>query len=122
MLKSFIDLMFILLCASLALLSRTIYVGESEAEAAQIGGGGPSGESRLIAVVVAADSLSISGEPVADSAALAERLADEIDATAVLVPEGDGVSHHRVMEVWAALRDANVTAKLAAAPKPEATP
>ena len=118
MLKSFIDVMFILLCAAVALLSRTVYVGTAEAEAAKIGGETvSSSESRLVAVVVRPDALLVEGRDVGDDPSAVAGAMGEGPATAVLIPSDAGVAHHRVMEVWAALGDLGVDAKLAAAPR-----
>lgn len=117
--KSFVDLLFILLCGTIVLLSQSLQIGAVQAEPAKLGGGGVSAvraaDTQL--VTVAEDSLVLVNDhraprPLVSLDALADAVATE--KCVLLVPATAAVTHHRVMQVWSECRRAGLAVKLAA--------
>ncbi|MEM6259653.1 MAG: hypothetical protein AAGI37_15345 [Planctomycetota bacterium] len=114
--RGFIDVLFILLCGAIVLLSQSLPLGELDAAPTRVGGGGVSAISADAAVIVVVDDDRVwleDGTPT-DERLLPSQLA--ADAFPLLVPAAEGVSHHRVLAVWDTLRHAGVTAGFGVVP------
>jgi len=112
--KSFVDVLFILLCGTIVLLSESIRVGSIDTAPAKVG---HSSVSKILAddvrpVVVNANDLVFEEQHVNSAADLIDRLSPTV--CVLLVPGDEGVTHHRVMYVWSRLQDLGVTVKLGA--------
>lgn len=120
--RSFVDLLFILLCGTIVLLSQSLQIGAVDAAPAKVGGGGISEvrADEVVLVVVGKDRITVRG-PQGASIELAdhEQLPGHVEPgrCVLLVPGDEQVSHHRVMQVWSVCRDAGMTVKLAAVAK-----
>lgn len=102
--KSFIDLLFILLLSTIVLLTESVRLGRVDTDLLRLGGGGvsPVRADEVEVVLVAADTLTHHGDEIED----AERLAARLDpgASVLLVVADRDLMHRRVLEVWSALR------------------
>ena len=117
--KSFVDLLFILLCSTIVMLSRSVEVGAVEINPAKVGSGSVSevqaDDVRVVSVkqftvTLAGDSDSvIEFEDVAKAAAAAGT-----DKCILLSAATQEVTHHRIMQVWSDLIKAGQKVKLAA--------
>lgn len=112
--KGFVDLLFILLCATIVMLSRSVQLGSLELAPARVGAAALSRvhaeDVRLVAV--AADHLAEDGRRFADVGALIESL--EPGQCVLLSPADAALPHRRVMAVWSSLDARGVDARLAA--------
>jgi biopolymer transport protein ExbD len=117
--RSFVDLLFILLCAAIVMLANSSPLRVAEADPARAAGGGTldlaGRELRLL--VVGETELWIGEEPVAEGEAIATRFA--ASDRVVIVPSAVWVTHHRVIEVWSQLQAAGVEADLGVVPAAE---
>ncbi len=119
--RSFIDILFIILLATLVMLTQTVDLGAVDTAVARIG---PGGISRVRAdqvqvVVVGADELQLDGTTwrEIDSMGAMIRPLDPV----LLVTADAEVSHHRVMDVWSELHQRELDVKLGARPAPPET-
>lgn len=97
---SFIDLLFILLCGTIVMLTQSFQLEGVDAAPAKVGGGAVSPiHADNVRIIGVSDANLAMKNQTYDTAA--QVLAD-VDETAVLVivPADGYVSHHRVMEVW----------------------
>ena len=124
--RSFVDLLFILLCGTILLLSQSLQIGAVDTTPAKIGGGGISEvrADEVVLVVVAVDQITLQRQDgttieLADHEQLSSHV--EPGPCVLLVPGDEEVSHHRVMQVWSACRKAGVVVKLAAVPEKAST-
>jgi len=117
--RSFVDLLFILLCAAIVMLANSSPLRVAEADPARAAGGGTldlaGRELRLL--VVGETELWIGEERVAEGEAIATRFA--ASDRVVIVPSAAWVTHHRVIEVWSQLQAAGVEADLGVVPAAE---
>jgi hypothetical protein len=119
--RSFIDLLFILLCSTIVLLSQSLQVGAVNAAPARVGGGGVS-EVRAdeVQLVVIDDASLLLVDEQAQQHAYTDPnamlSAVQPDRCVLLAAAHASVSHHRVMAVWSHCRDAGIPVKLAAMP------
>jgi len=109
--KSFVDLLFILLCSTIVMLSDTVRVKQVDLAPAEVGGGAISATRAedVVVVAVSADGVTHDGRSIPD-AALPDSL--PVGASALLSPSDENVTHFRVMRVWSSLRSAGVDAHL----------
>lgn len=102
MIKStnFIDLLFILLCGTIVMLSQSIQLGGVEGVPAKVGGGSVSEiqADQVRVVGVADDFLAYEDGKFPDANQVLQAM--DADAVVVLIPSDALVSHHRVMAVW----------------------
>ena len=114
--RSFVDLLFILLCSTIVLLSQSIQLGSVETKPAEVGSGAIASinadDVRL--VVVDENELVFEGQRFANVQLLAESLLS--GDTIILTVSAEAISHHRVMRVWSDVRDHGFTVKLGAKP------
>lgn len=114
--RSFVDLLFILLCGAVVMLANSVQLRLADAAPARVAGGGKldlAGRS-LRVVVVGEDRLQLDGEPLpADelAASLSER--DRV----VILPETELITHHRMLAVWSRLRSIGIDAALGVLPE-----
>ena len=114
--KGFIDMLFILLCATIVLLSESIRIGTVEAKPAEVGGGAVSEISmnQVRLVIVQAEGLIFEEKPYAQFTELVKANRWLGDECAVLVPEAEDVTHHRMMKVWSDFQEAGYQVKFGA--------
>lgn len=100
MYRSFVDLVFIVLCALAVILSQSVSLHGLKADPVDVGADGADRiplESMGM-LVVGAEDVAIGGTrfPVLDDALRS------LEATqgVVVIPESDAVSHHRIVSVW----------------------
>ncbi len=114
--KSFVDVLFIILLATLVMLTQTVNLGAVDTAVAKIGPGGlsPIRADQVQVVVVSQDALQLDGTTwrEIDSMSAIIRPQDPV----LLVTADAKVSHHRVMEVWSELHQRELDVKLGAQP------
>jgi hypothetical protein len=114
--RSFVDLLFILLCGAVVMLANSVPLRLADASPAKVAGGGRldlAGRT-LRVLVVGPDRLRLDGEAVSPEAAVAALGQDD---RAVLLPESTAVTHHRMLAVWSRLRGAGIDADLGVLPE-----
>ena len=125
MTKGFVDILFILLCSTIVMLSQSLQVSSLDIAPAKVGGNGVSSvnadDVRL--VVVYEDSLGIIEREV-NSTIKVSGLPDVIgalglDKCILLMAGNEDVSHQRVMDVWSQCQESDLAVKLGAQPKQE---
>ena len=113
--KSFIDLLFILLCATIVMLGESVRLGAVQADPVQAPRGDLDRVDWNAARVVAVDeaNLALDDHHFTDVTQLIAHLTSNTPPPPILlVPANDRVTHHRVMNVWTRLRNANLNAQL----------
>ena len=100
MYRSFVDLVFIILCALAVLLDQSIAVRGLRADPADVGSGGTEAIALedMEVLVVGDEAFGLGGEEYPDAGSAVAAAGP--DKPIVVVPESDSVSHHRVVEVW----------------------
>lgn len=115
--KSFIDVLFIILLATLVMLTQSVQLGAVDTALTTLGAGGvsPVSADEVQVVLVGPELVELDGKtwPTADQLAAALRPDDPV----LLVTAEADVSHHRVMGVWSDLRDRRFDVKLGARPR-----
>lgn len=115
--RSFVDLVFILLCGAVVMLANSVQLRLADAAPARVAGGGSldlAGRT-LRVVVVGEETLSIDGEEIAALEALVARVAQR--DRVVILPQAPEVTHHRVLSIWSRLRAAGIEADLGVLPE-----
>ena len=114
----FIDLLFILLLATLGLLCESVRLGTLDGDPARPGGGAVTrlAADDIALVTVADDHLRYDGQSFPTAADLPTAAAPGPGRTLVLVPDANDTSHHRVVETWGALAERGWSAKLGVRP------
>ena len=114
--RSFVDVLFILLCGMIVLLSESIRIGSLEVDPAEIGGGGidrlTADEVNLL--VVDDKQLVVDDQAFADVSAYLE--AQREMPGALIVPRHSDVSHHRMMRVYDILTQEGVDVRFGVEP------
>jgi biopolymer transport protein ExbD len=116
--KSFVDVLFILLLGTLVMLTQSVRLGALDTALARAGAQGTSAvrADEVQVVVVAEDAVFHEQRPWSDPAALAAHLGQ--GRPVLLITSDRDVRHHRVLEVWLALRDRGLDVKLGVEPSP----
>ncbi len=118
--KSFIDILFIILLATLVMLTQSVQLGAVDTALTTLGAGGisPVRADDVQIVIVGQDQVVLDGTTwqTCDELGKAIRPHDPV----LLLTADAGVSHHRVMRVWSELRDRELDVKLGARPRPPA--
>ncbi len=98
--SSFIDVLFILLCAVIVMLIDTAHLGSLVADPADVSPkhAAAAGLSEEQLVAVDAQSFQVEDQTFGDLGALL--LALDADRPVLLVSASDEVTHHRVVWVW----------------------
>ena len=117
--KSFVDLLFILLCSTIVMLSRSVEVGAVEMQPAKVGSGSVSEISAddIRVVAVSHDHIEYvddSGSSNVLSSARDAKGHFSADKCILLSAAEEGVTHHRIMQVWSQLVETGYNVKLAA--------
>ena len=124
--KSFVDILFILLCSTIVMLSQSIELGTVDICPAKVGGGGISevnvddvklvsvSDERIVYVEEGGDEKEL--ESLEDIALYCEK-----GSCLILSAMDDSVSHQRVMDVWSQLSQSGYNVKLAAREKMDDT-
>jgi hypothetical protein len=117
LIKSFVDVLFIMLLGVLALLADSVPIGSVEVAPAEVGGGGIAqiiaDQARLV-VLTREDTLVLDDRPYPTAAALVADIRP--GEWVVLVPGHADVRHHRMMRVWSDIRERGVVVKLGVRP------
>ena len=116
--RSFIDVLFILLLGTLVMLTDSVRLGAVDTVVAKFGSGGISAVSadEVQIVVIGEDELRFEDRSWTRLEDVPEELAPFVPV--LLVTAGREIRHHRVMEVWFALRRRGLDVKLGAVPAP----
>jgi len=119
--RSFIDVLFILLLSTIAMLTQTVRVGALDTELLDAGSGGVSHvrAEEVEIVVITAAGLRHDERLWTDAAQLAGVL--PAGAPVLLVVTDDAVRHHEVISVWSELTGQGFDVNLGA-PTRSATP
>ena len=114
--KSFVDVLFILLCGTIVLLTESVQVGSVDTAPAEVGAGGVSEirADQVRPVVVTEKAITVDEQPYARPGEAAKNLGPR--EAALLVPGDRELSHHRMMAVWSAFQERGVRVRLAAEP------
>lgn len=115
--RSFVDLLFILLCAAIVMLANSSPLRIADADPAKAAGGGSldlAGRDLRLLVVGESDlwldeALLPQGSALASAFSSADRV--------VIVPRSAAVTHHRVIEVWSELQAVGIAADLGVMPR-----
>ena len=112
--KSFIDLLFILLCATIVLLSESVQIGAIDTAPVQVGGNGISSINinDVRVVVVDDEQLSLDHKQYKSPEQLLKSL--QSGQCVVLVAATENLKHHRIMNVWDVLSSSGIEVKLGA--------
>lgn len=115
-LKSFVDVLFILLLGTMVMLAQSVRLGAIDTTVARLGDEGisPVRADQVQVVVVGDDELVHDGQRWASAGELAARLRPE--QPVLLITADRDVRHHRVLEVWFAFRQRQLDVKLGAVP------
>lgn len=97
--RGFVDLLFILLCSTIVLLAQSVRLEGLSAEPARAGTGGnrPLAGQDLVLVSVFESHIETRDGAMKR---LEDIQRDEETETVVLVPANEGISHHRIMDLW----------------------
>jgi len=121
--KSFVDLLFILLCGTIVMLSRSVEVGAVQIDPAKVGSGGVSQVKADDVIVVSVNEHGVSmpsknGEEIKFESI--DNAATQVpsDKCVLLSAATDQVTHHRIMHAWSGLVKAGKQVKLAATETP----
>ena len=116
--KSFIDILFIILLATLVMLTQSVQLGAVDTALTTLGAGGisPVSADDVQIVIIRQDEVELDGTTwqTCDELGKVIRPNDPV----LLVTADADVSHHRVMHVWSELRDRELDVKLGARPRP----
>lgn len=117
--RGFLDLLFILLCSAMVMLSQSLPLGSIDAAPARLGSGGvsPIHADQVRPLIVSEHAIDLKDQPVDRLDDLADLLSE--DDVLVIMPRHATVSHHRVMAVWHELRQMSLPVKLGVAPRTE---
>jgi hypothetical protein len=98
--RSFVDLMFILLCAVISLVAQATNLRSLRIDPADAGTGGTRAVagSSIEVVAVSDEALDFRGQRLTSADEV--RAASDPDMLLLLVPEHERVSHHRVLALW----------------------
>ena len=118
-LKTFVDVLFILLLGTMVMLTRSIQLGALDTVVATMGAEGvsPVRADQVQVIVVGEHELLFDGRPWQRIDELAGRIrsADPV----LLITADRDVRHHRVMAIWSALQARGLDVKLGAQPARE---
>ena len=119
--KSFIDLLFILLCGTIALLSQSLYIGPVDTGLLKMGKdkvGVVRQTQNILPVIIKPEGLVHINETYGNAEDLAKTLTS--NDCVLLISGDDKQTHHQVMGVWSQLKDLaktyGFTVKLGAQP------
>lgn len=120
MFRSFVDLVFILLCAVVVILTQSVSLKGLKADASDIGDGeSHSIDSGTTEILIVSDEwVGLDGQRYDTVEAAIGRLSSDPDTTTVVVPEHADVSHHRVIRTWWDLKRAGRHVELGVRPEP----
>ena len=118
--KGFIDILFILLCGTIVMLSQSLQIGSVDIDPAKVGTGGTTAinPDDIQLVVVTENALQLvakdGGENItANSVSELKNLLDS-ECCILLSVENEKVSHQKVMSTWSQCQQAGWQVKLAA--------
>jgi hypothetical protein len=102
MFRSFVDLVFILLCAVVVILTQSVPLKGLKADPTDVGDGEANSiDSGVTEVLIISDDwIGLNGERFDALDVAVRRLSSDPGAITVVVPEHADVSHHRVIRAW----------------------
>lgn len=103
--NGFIDVLFLVLFATMVMLSESLPLKGLDVAPARSGSGAvsPLAYDAARLVVVGDDDYAVSGDRLTDLTSVAGHL--DSDTQPVLVPESGSTSHHRMIEAWTRLNE-----------------
>ena len=109
-------MLFIILCATIVLLSESIRIGTVDAKPAKVGGGAVTEISvnQVRIVIVRPDDLIFDEQTYQNTNEIAKANQWIGDECAVLIPSIEDVTHHRMMDVWSGFLEAGYQVKFGA--------
>jgi len=112
--SSFLDLLFILLLATLAMLCDTTRLGAVDGAPAKAGGGAiaPIDADQVIPIYVTTDGLLFEQQTFPSASDLPPSARPGPDGCVLLIPADQSVVHQRVMTQWAEMVQQNWAVKL----------
>ncbi len=118
--RSFIDILFIILLATLVMLTQSVQLGAVDTALTTLGAGGisPVSADDVQIVIIGQDQVQFDGATWQTCEQLGNALRPH-DPVLLLTADAE-VSHHRVMHVWSELRERELDVKLGARPRPPA--
>ncbi len=118
--KSFIDILFIILLATLVMLTQSVQLGAVDTALTTLGAGGisPVNVDDVQIVIIGQDQVQLDDTAWRTCEELAKAIRPH-DPVLLLTADAE-VSHHRVMRVWSELRERELDVKLGARPRPPA--
>ena len=116
--RGFIDILFIILLATLVMLTQSVQLGAVDTALTTLGAGGisPVSADEVQIVIIGQDQVEFDGRAWQTCEELAKVIRPH-DPVLLLTADAE-VSHHRVMRVWSELRDRELDVKLGARPRP----
>lgn len=123
MFKSFVDILFILLCGTLVMLSRSIQMGTLDTAPAQLGGGGISEvqADQVVLVAVHPETVAVADPQENEHQTFADcqEAFTQLKAydCVLLVGGTPEIPHQRVMDCWEACQKMGLNVKLGVAPR-----
>ncbi len=119
--KSFIDILFIILLATLVMLTQSVQLGAVDTELTTLGAAGisPVNAADVQIVIVGQEQVQLDGTPWQTCDELGNQIRPH-DPVLLLTADAE-VSYHRVMRVWSALRELELDVKLGARPRQAVT-
>lgn len=112
--SSFLDLLFILLLATLAMLCDSTRLGAIDGAPAQAGGQGisPIDADEVVSLYVTHDGLIFDGHHYSALSDLPDAANPPTGGCILLIPADQSIAHHRVITVWTQARQHGWTTKL----------
>ncbi|MBL4699854.1 MAG: hypothetical protein JKX85_01220 [Phycisphaeraceae bacterium] len=114
--RGLVDVLFILLCGTIVLLSESVRVGSVKTAPAEIGSGGISAiqAKDVKPVVVDFDQMIYQEQAFKTVPQLLAKL--ESGICVLLITANKDIPHHRVMKLWSQLHERGVNVNLGAKP------
>ncbi len=115
--KSFIDVLFIILLATLVMLTKSVQLGAVDTALTTLGAGGisPVNAGDVQIVIVGPEQVQLDGTTWQTCDELGNQIRPHDPV--LLVTADAEVSHHRVMRVWSDLRELELDVMLGARPR-----
>ncbi len=114
--RSFVDVLFILLCGMIVLLSESIRIGSLEVDPAELGSGGIDRLTAEEVNLLVVDDKQLLFEDQSFQDIAAYLAASKQLPGALLVPRHAEVSHHRMMRVYDTLTEQGIDVRFGVEP------
>ncbi len=112
--RGFVDVLFILLCGTIVLLSESVRVGSVKTAPAEIGAGGISAiyAEDVRPVIIEHDTMIYQEQSIQTVPQLLTQL--EPNVCVLLITANKNIPHHRVMKLWSQLHKQGINVNLGA--------